>query len=186
MALQDKSQSSIVLGWPGPSRLDPDFMPCFIANTVLGVFGMYGRLGSRIREDNGLAYYVYSKLTGGSGPGPWRMLGGFAPSNVSAGVNLIVDELHRLRDEPISQPELDDSVSYLTGSLPLYLETNEGVARSLINIERYQLGVDYLQQYAAMIQSVGADQIQDAVRRWIDPEHFALAVAGPETPEDAC
>lgn len=177
--IDDKTQSSVTLGWPGPSRQHGDFIPCFVGNTVLGVFGMYGRLGQRIREQNGLAYYVYSKLTGGSGPGPWRVMGGFDPLNVSQGIALILDELHRLRETPIAIEELNDAKSYLTGSLPLYLETNEGVARSLINIERYQLGLNYLRQYATMIQSVTADAIQDAVRRWIDIEHYALAVAGP-------
>ncbi|MBN1247845.1 MAG: insulinase family protein [Anaerolineae bacterium] len=179
ITIDDKTQSNLVLGWPGPSRKDKDFVPCFVANTVLGVFGMYGRLGQRVREQNGLAYYVYSKLEGGSGPGPWRIVGGFDPATVSQGAELILDELRTLCDVPIPEEELNDSKSYLTGSLPLFLETNEGVARSLINIERYQLGLDYLRQYPAMIQAVTADQIRDAVCRWIDLEHYALAVAGP-------
>lgn len=180
IAIDDKSQSSLVLGWPGPSRKHPDFIPCFVGNTVVGVFGMYGRLGQRIREQNGLAYYVYSKLEGGKGPGPWRILGGFDPATVDQGIDLILEELRRLRDEPVSDDELADSISYLTGSLPLYLETNEGVARSLINIERYQLGLNYLRQYPAMIQSVTSERIQDAARRWIDLDAYAVAIAGPE------
>jgi zinc protease len=181
--LEDKSQSSLVLGWPGPERRHEDFIPCFVANTVLGIFGMYGRLGQRIREQNGLAYYVYSKLSGGTGPGPWRVMGGFDPENVDQGLDLILDEIRALRDAPIPRDELEDSQSYLIGSLPLHLETNEGVARSLVNIERHDLGLDYLRHYQAMIREVTAKEIQAAVRRWMDPEAFALAVAGPgETP----
>ncbi len=179
LTLQDKTQSSLVLGWPGPPRADEDFIPCFVANTVLGVFGMYGRLGTRIREENGLAYYVYSRLSGGTGPGPWRIQGGFDPANVEEGIALILDELRQLRETRVPEDELTDSLSYLTGSLPLYLETNEGVARSLVNIERHDLGLDYLQRYPSIIQSVTPDQIQRVAQTWLDVDAFALAIAGP-------
>lgn len=183
VTIADKSQSSLVLGWPGPERRHEDFIPCFVANTVLGIFGMYGRLGKRVREENGLAYYVYSKLSGGTGPGPWRILGGFDPHNVDQGLALILDEVRRLRDERVPRSELEDSQSYLTGSLPLHLETNEGVARTLVNIERYDLGLDYLHQYQEMIQAITAKQIQTVAQRWMDPDKIAIASAGPGAPE---
>ncbi len=177
--LADKTQSSLCLGWPGPQRSDPDFIPCFVTNTLLGVFGMYGRLGRSIRETHGLAYYIYSRLDGGMGPGPWRILGGFDPANTDRALELILQELVALRTNPVDETELQDSQSYLVGSLPLYLETNEGVARSLVNIERYRLGLDYLRRYQALIKAVTPEQIQDAARKWLDPERFALAIAGP-------
>ncbi len=183
MTVSEKTQSNLVLGWPGPSRGHEDFIPCFVANTVLGVFGMYGRLGKRVREQHGLAYYVYSRLDGGGGPGPWRVAGGFDPRNVQQGVELILDELKVLREQLVQKDEFDDIISYLTGSLPLYLETNEGVARSLVNIERYKLGLDYLRTYAAMIGAVTSEQVQDVARRWLDLEHYALAIAGPDAGE---
>ncbi len=180
LTVDDKTQSNLVLGWPGPARGHEDFIPCFVANTLLGVFGMYGRLGKRVREQHGLAYYVYSRLDGGGGPGPWRVVAGFDPRNVQQGIELILDELRVLREQPVQKDELDDTISYLTGSLPLYLETNEGVARSLVNIERYELGLDYLRTYAAMIDAVTSEQVQDVARRWLDLDHYALAIAGPD------
>lgn len=178
-AIDDKAQSDLVLGWPGPARSDPDFVPCFIANTVLGVFGMYGRLGKIIREANGLAYYAYSHIEGGKAPGPWCVTAGVNPANVDKAVALIVQELRRIRDVRVPKNELNDSQSFLTGSLPLQLETNEGVAHTLLNIERHELGLDYLQRYTEMITSVTAQQIQDVVQRWLDPDHYALAIAEP-------
>jgi zinc protease len=182
ITVPDKAQSNLILGWPGPQRSHPDYIPCFVANTLLGVFGMYGRLGVRVREENGLAYYIHSQLDGGYGPGPWRVVAGLDPVNVREGVALILDELRRLRDQPVESDELEDTLSYLTGSLPLHLETNEGVARSLVNIERYGLGLDYLRTYAAMIRSVTIVQVQQVAQEWLNLEHYALAVAGPEQP----
>ena len=179
LTIEDKAQSDLVLGWPGPARADPDFVPCFIANTVFGVFGMYGRLGKIIRETNGLAYYVYSNIEGGKGPGPWRIIAGVNPANVDKTVALILQELRRLRDTRVPKEELLNTQSFLTGSLPLQLETNAGVARALLNIERHGLGLDYLQQYTEMIMAVTALQVQDVAQRWLDPEHYALAIADP-------
>jgi zinc protease len=175
----DKAQSNLVLGWPGPARTDSDFVPCFVANTLFGVFGMYGRLGKIIRETNGLAYYVYSSLEGGKGPGPWRIVAGVNPANVDKTTTLIVQELRRIRDTRVPKEELHDTQSYLTGSLPLQLETNAGVAHALLNIERHNLGLDYLQRYTEMVMAVTPSQVQVVAQRWLDPEHYALAVVDP-------
>ncbi len=180
LTIEDKAQSDLVFGWPGPARADPDFVPCFVANTLFGVFGMYGRLGKIIRETNGLAYYVYSNIEGGKGPGPWRIIAGVNPANVDKTVELILQELHRLRDTRVTKEELQDTQSYLTGSLPLQLETNAGVAHALLNIERHNLGLDYLQRYTDMITAITAPQVQEVVQRWLDPEHYALAIVDPQ------
>lgn len=181
--IPDKMQSNLVLGWPGPSRLHPDFIACGVTNTILGIFGMYGRLGKKVREENGLAYYAYSRIDGGKGPGPWRVIAGVNPMNLERAITLIQEELRRIRAERVPEEELEDSKSFLTGSLPLQLETNEGVAQSLINIERYQLGLDYLQRYRDIIMAITAEDVQAAAQQWLDPENFALAIARPPQPE---
>ncbi len=180
VVIEDKSQSNVVLGWPGPARKEPDFIPAYVANTILGVFGMYGRLGKNVREEHGLAYYVYSRISGGQGPGPWQVVAGVDPSNVDQTVELIRQEIRRIREDLVTKDELEDVKSYLAGSLPLHLETNEGVAQTLANMERHDLGLDYLLNYREMIGKVNAFQVREAAQRWLDPDNFALSIAGPE------
>jgi len=182
--VEDKTQSNVVLGWPGPARKHPDFMPCFLANTVLGVFGMYGRLGKKVREENSLAYYAYSSISGGLGPGPWKINTGVDPANIQRVLDIMLSEIQRILDEPIPEDELEDSKAFLTGSLPLHLETNAGVAQAIINIERHNLGLDYLRHYKETIMRINALDIQTAVQHWIHPRHYALAIAGPTTTLD--
>jgi zinc protease len=177
--VEGKTQSDIILGWPALARKDPDFMKAHLANTVLGVFGMMGRLGDNVRERLGLAYYVYSRLEAGLGAGPWVAVAGVNPANVGQAIAGILEEVHRLRDEAVPGDELADSQSYLTGSMPLQLETNEGIASTLLTMERYGLGLDYLQRYADLVHAVSIQDLREMAHKYLDPEVYALAVAGP-------
>ena len=177
--LPGKTQSDIVLGIPGPTRAADDFLPARLANTILGVFGLMGRLGASVRDDQGLAYYAYSELTGGLGPGPWRISAGVNPANVSQATLSMRDEIRRLQAEPVPAEELADNKSYLVGSLPLHLETNSGVSGTLVNIELYRLGLDYLQRYPEMMMQITADQVQAAALKYLSADVYAMAVAGP-------
>ena len=177
--LPGKTQSDIVLGIPGPTRAADDFLPARLANTILGVFGLMGRLGASVRDDQGLAYYAYSELTGGLGPGPWRISAGVNPANVSQATLSMRDEIRRLQAEPVPAEELADNKSYLVGSLPLHLETNSGVSGTLVNIELYRLGFDYLQRYPEMMMQITADQVQAAALKYLSADVYAMAVAGP-------
>jgi zinc protease len=154
-------------------------MKARLGNTILGVFGMMGRLGDSVREELGLAYYVYSWLEAGLGAGPWLATAGVNPANVERAIDGILTQIRRMRDEPLPADELADSQSFMTGSMPLRLETNEGVASTMLDMERYDLGFDYLLRYADLVNAVTAHDVQEMVRRCLDPEVYALAIAGP-------
>jgi zinc protease len=180
LAMEGKTQSDVVVGWPGLARNDPDYMKARLANTILGVFGMMGRLGDSVREEQGLAYYVYSQLEAGLGAGPWVATAGVNPANVERAIDGILAQIRRMRDEPLPADELADSQSFMTGSMPLRLETNEGVASTMLDMERYDLGFDYLLRYADLVSGVTAHDVQEMAQKYLDPEVYALAIAGPE------
>lgn len=174
-----KTQSDLVLGYPGPARDAADYHAARMANSILGQFGMYGRLGDSVRQAQGLAYYSYSSLTGGLGPGPWRVIAGVAPDKIDRAVETIRGEIRRIVAEPVEADELADNKAYFNGQLVLSLETNEGVAGSIIAMEMYGLGLDYLQRYPALIEAITIDDVQAAAAHYLDPDAYALAVAGP-------
>ena len=177
--LAGKSQCDVVLGVPGPSRFDPDYLAAAVGNNVLGRFGMYGRIGDAVREDAGLAYYAYSALTGGPGPGPWSVLAGVNPDNVDRAIDLIRKEIRRFVGRQVSAAELRENQANFIGRLPLQLESNEGVAGALVNMERYHLGLDYYMRYAERIAAVTRDDVLRTARRFLSPDRLAIAVAGP-------
>jgi zinc protease len=174
-----KSQSDLVIGTNGPRRRDPEYMPASLGNNILGQFGMMGRIGEVVREKSGLAYYAYSSLSAGTGPGSWEVSAGVNPQNVKKALELIKDEMKRFVQEGVSEEELADSKANFVGRLPLSLESNGGVANALLNIERHQLGLDYYRRYPAFVNEVTREDVLDTARKFIDVDRLAIAVAGP-------
>ena len=93
-----------------------------------------GQLGVNVRERQDMAYYASSRLSADREPGTWIAYAGVNPANVEPATQAILDEIKRLRDEPVPPDELEDSKRYLTGSMPLQLETNDGVASVLADM----------------------------------------------------
>jgi zinc protease len=179
--LSGKTQSDLVMGVIGPARRAPDYQAAVLANSVLGQFGMMGRIGASVREELGLAYYASSQIEGGQGPGPWSVAAGVNPANVELAQDRIVDELKRITSEPVSADDLADNQAYYTGHLPLQLESNEGIAGTIHNMEVYGLGLDYLLGYRARINALTADDLLQAAQHYLNPDALVVAVAGPDT-----
>ncbi|MFN8562496.1 MAG: pitrilysin family protein [Anaerolineae bacterium] len=179
--LPGKTQSDLVLGLPGPSRFSPDYQAASLANSVLGQFGMMGRIGRSVREELGLAYYAYSQIEGGFGPAPWSVVAGVNPANVELAIDRIREEIQRLTSELVGEDDLSDNQAYHVGHLPLQLESNEGIAYTLRNIETFNLGLDYLVNYRDTIYSLTRADLLNAAKRYLNPDALVVGIAGPET-----
>lgn len=173
-----KVQSDIAIGAGGPLRKSPEFLPASLGNSALGQFGMGGRIGDTVREKSGLAYYAYSSLNAGIGPGTWVINAGVNPKNVEKTIDLVTKELRQFVRKGIQAEELADSQSNFIGRLPLSLESNGGVVGALLNIQRYDLGLDYYQRYPSLVQAVTREEILETVKKYLDPGKLAIAVAG--------
>jgi zinc protease len=138
-----------------------------------------GRFGEKVRDEQGLAYYAYSELYGSYGRGPWLLRAGVNPRNLDKALDSIRFELTRFLNDGPTEAEQADGVSSLLGGLPRQLETNEGAAAVMSEIELYHLGLDYLERYPEIMRSLTREQVTEAARRWIIPDQLATAIAGP-------
>ncbi len=183
ICLEGKSQSDLVIGVVGPSRYHENFLAAALGNNILGRFGLYGRLGEAVRKTAGLAYYAYSTLSGGPGPGPWQVNAGVNPSNIERAVRIITDEIRRFSAQPVDLEELRDNQANFIGGLPLRLESNEGVCGALLHIERYGLGLDYYQRYPQTIAEITVEEVCKVAKEFLDPDRLVIGIAGPKTEE---
>jgi zinc protease len=182
VAMVGKTQADIVLGLPTLDRASPDYYSLSFAIHILGRIYFMGRFGEKVRDEQGLAYYAYSELHGSYGRGPWLLRAGVNPSNLDKALSSIHAELERFRQDGPTPTEQADGVSSLLGGLPRQLETNEGAAAVMSEIELYNLGLDYLERFPEIVRSLTSEQVTEAARRWLDPEHMVTAIAGPPRP----
>ncbi len=177
--MMNKAQADVAYGFLGLRRNDSDFYAGWVMNNALGQYALGGRLGDRIRERQGMAYYVYSSLDASLAEGPLLIRAGIGASNVERTLTSIDEELRTVIAAGITQKEFDESKRYLVGSIPRQLETNSAIAGFLLSSEFYGLGSDYDVRLPVMIADVTRDHVNTVARRLLDPDRALIVVAGP-------
>lgn len=182
--MMSKAQADVVYGFVGVSRFDPDYTAISVMNNALGQYAIGGKLGDSIRERQGMAYYVFSSLDATFGAGPFLIRAGVAAENVEKTIASIDAELALVLDKGFTEQEIDESRSYMVGSLPRQLETNAAIASFLLSVETFALGLDYDARLPGLVKAITRDAANQAARRLLDPARATVAVAGPWTPAE--
>ena len=177
--MMNKSQADVVYGFVGIRRSDPDYTAMSVMNNALGQYAIGGRLGDSIRERQGMAYYVFSSLDATFGQGPFSIRAGVSAANVEKTIASIDAELTTLLDQGFTAQEIDESKSFMIGSLPRQLETNAAIASFLLSIETFDLGLDYDERLPGLIGAITKEAADAAARRLLNPALATVAVAGP-------
>jgi zinc protease len=175
---RDVPQSQVVFGEAGLARDDPDYYAAYVANHILGGGGFTSLLTEEVREKRGLAYSVYSYLYPLDHAPIW--LGGLGTSNrsVEEALRLVRQEIARVARGEISQERLDDAKTYLTGSFPLRLTSNDRIAQTLVGMQVDDLGIDYLERRNSYIEAVTLEDARRVARRLYQPDDLLLVVVG--------
>lgn len=179
IALPGATQTSILWGFPGGlKRTDKDFYPTYIMNYILGGDPFASRLGKTIRDENGLAYTVYSYFDAGHGAGAFEAFAGTNPSNAPKAIAEMRVITKQLKANGITESELTAAKQYLTGAYPLRLETSAGIAGQLLQSEEYGLGLDFIQRRASIINGVTLGQVNAAAKKHLALGQATLIIAG--------
>ena len=174
----DIPQSVIQFGHVGIKRNDPDFIPAYVMNHVLGGGGLTSRLTEEVREKRGLSYSVYSYLSPFNQAG--LFLGGAATQNERAGeaLNIIERELRRMAEEGPTAEELAATTTYLTGSYALRFDTSTKIAGQLLGIQLENLGAEYIEKRNSLIEAVTQEDVKRVARRLLKPDSLIVTVVG--------
>ncbi|MEM9440440.1 MAG: pitrilysin family protein, partial [Pseudomonadota bacterium] len=175
---QDVPQSKVLFGQKGLMRGDPDYYAAYVTNHILGGGGFSSRLTKEIREARGLAYSVYSYLYPAEQAPIW--MGGLGTSNatVSEALGLVQSEIRRMAEGDVSEQELADAKTYLTGSFPLRLTSNDRIAALLVSMQVHSLGPDYLENRNGFIEAVTLEDLRRVAARLYDPDGLLTVVVG--------
>jgi zinc protease len=180
----DVPQPAAVFGMPGLLRSDPQFIPAFVANYILGGGGFSSRLMDEVRDKRGLTYGISTDLT------PYRSAG-LVTGEVASERTKIADALEvtkavmaRFAREGATAKELADAKTYLTGSFPLGFDSDVKIARTLNSFQRMGLDAGYIARRNALIDAVTLDQVNAAAKQYFDPARLTIIVAGtPQKPQ---
>jgi zinc protease len=149
---------------------------------VLGTgSGFTDRLSSSLRDRQGLAYSVSARITGSAGeePGTFTASIGTFPDKFAPVKAGFLKEIGRLRDEVPPKEEVEDVKKYLTGTLAFSLTTCDQAADLLLAIDRYKLGMDYLNDYRKAVEAVTPEDVRAVARKYLHPDTMVLVAAGP-------
>ena len=174
----NKMQVDIALGFPGISRRDPRFYQADLMNYVLGA-GFMSRLNMRIREELGLAYYVFSSYRAYWGPGPWILQMGVNPANADKALAAALEELVRMEAEPPAEEELQLWKDYVKGTVARRMETYGGIAQELLMASFYDLGLYHAYQYPGILAKITPAEVNEAAKEFLHPEGYVAVMAGP-------
>ena len=171
-------QTTITFGGVGLKRKDPDFMPAFVLNHVLGGGSFSSRLYREVREKRGLAYSVYSYLATLDRSG--LFMGGTSTRNDRAAetLQIIEQEIVRIAKDGPTAEELAQAKSYLTGSYLLHFDTSAKVASQMLEIQLEELGIDYFARRNSMVNAVSADDVRRAAKRFLTDSKLLVIMVG--------
>lgn len=174
---RNEPQTVIMAGMPGIKREDPDWFPALVMNYVLGG-DFQSRLMSEIRIKRGLTYGISSALV------PYKA-GGLLYAMASTDNTKVNELLEQLRAEMkkmamggVSEVELGEAKTYLTGSFALRFNSSDGIADVLLDVQRLGLPVSYLEERANLINAVTQGDVARMAEKLLTPNEMAVVMVG--------
>jgi zinc protease len=172
------AQSSFAIAEAGPPRSTPDYAPLSVMNTMFG--GLFqSRINLNIREQHGYSYGVNSRFAFGRGPGAIRIGGDVVTSKTDSSLIQFMKEIHDIRGaRPLTPDELQSAKNALVQSLPQRFSSDQGVNSTIASLYVEGLPANYSATFAHSIDAVTSDDVTRVARKYLDPAHMAIVIAG--------
>ena len=179
VVVPDKTQCDVVLGWHGLPRTDPRYVAARVTNMVFAQDTFASRAGNVVRDQLGLAYYVFSTLGISPVAAPWAVRMGVNPENVTRAIDTTFAELRKIHEGQVAADDFELAKDKLVGELDVALESPQGVAQMILEAELFDLGDDHFERYPRQLRAVTLDEVVQTARTFLPLDRYALAVAGP-------
>ncbi|WP_210093683.1 pitrilysin family protein [Ruegeria sp. HKCCSP346] len=174
----DTPQSVALFGQAGIDRDDPDFFAAFVLNHILGGGGFESRLMQEVREKRGLTYGVGTYLVPKDLASVYLGSVSSANDRIAEAVDVIRDEWARAATEGVTQEELDDAKTYLTGAYPLRFDGNGQIASIMVGMQMEGLPIDYIATRNDKVNAVTLEDVNRVAAELLDPDGLHFVVVG--------
>ncbi len=171
------AQSNIVLANPAIERNHEDYFRALLMNQILGA-GASSRIFMNLREEKGYTYGAYSKFDLRRLAGAFEATAEVRTSVTGDSLKEFFYELNRIRDEKVSEEELQDAKNFLAGVFPIRAETQEGLTSLIVQQKIYDLPADYLETYRDKINEITVEDVAAAANKYVQPEQMAIVIVG--------
>lgn len=171
-------QSLIVFAAPGIQDEDPDWVPLAVANYILGGGSFSSRLMAEVRERRGLVYGINTSPSIRDRVALIRGSAQTENADVAQAIEVIRGEMARLVRDGATQQEVDDAITYLTGSFPLDLDSNVKIASVVHGYQVAGRDIAYINRRNDLIRAVRLEDVNRVIRRVFAPENFTFVVVG--------
>jgi zinc protease len=155
----------------------PDVIPARVMNTILGS-GFSGRLFKNLREDKAYTYGAYSSLEADELVGNFSANASVRNEVTDSAITQFFLELDKLKNEPVTQEELDLAKSFIAGGFARSLESPQTVAGFALNIDMYDLPADYYETYLQKLAAVTIEDVSRVAKKYINPAKARIVVVG--------
>jgi zinc protease len=177
---KELTQATILFGHLGIRRDNPDYYALKVMNYIMGGGGFASRMMTKVRDEQGLVYAIYSYFAAAGHSGSFKASAQTKNENANKVIDAVIKEIEKMRSEHVSEKELQDAKDYLTGSFPLKLDTNAKVAGFLVNIENFNLGYDYFDKYPEYINAVTREKVLEVAQKYLHTDSYRLVVVADQ------
>ena len=176
---KDIPPGKVVMGRRAITRDDPDAIPLLLLNEILGAGGFTSRLMQKVRSNEGLAYSVRSAVAPKVDyPGDFRAGFESKSATVALATKLVLDEITMVREELVTEDELDTAKKSLIETFPRQFESKPQMLRVFVNDEWTKRPADYWRTFRQKVAAVTREDLQRVARKYLDPQQMAILVVG--------
>lgn len=174
----DTPQSVALFGQIGIDRDDPQFFTAYVMNQILGGGSFESRLMTEVREKRGLTYGVYSYLAPRDLAAVYMGSVASANDKMAEAVQVIRNEWERMATTGVTEQELQDAKTYLTGAYPLRFDGNGPIASIMVGMQVQGLPIDYIATRNDQVNAVTLEDVNSLAADLLTPEGLHFTVVG--------
>ncbi len=177
--LPGKTQAITFMGYRGIDRKDPRYYSSLVLNEILGGSTLSSRLGTEIRDRQGLTYGIYSYFQAGRNPGPFLIQMQTSPEDAQRAIASTRNLLQQIHKQGVTQDEVEAAKRSLTSSYTVSLANPDDLASTILMNQVYGLDEEELRQFSQKIQAVTLAQVNQAAKELLQPDKLVVVTAGP-------